>query len=277
MMRVIINIILESLAIAVVLRFVTKKPLAMEDIVRVTLVVTALLVISRLLSPEIFPHEKSQNFVRPYQVDSSFMADTSFEGFDEDARFVRVNNVLYSGDLVNLQGADVGKTDNLYMQRNITSSEVLLNAPIDGIHTNLSKLRFELLDHDPQMTKPIKYGDTVYIKHNANINNLNSSRFIKISDTLLSHQEGPLFNQFQIFNVASPTDTGYVKPDTPVAIKSLKSGGIPEGYLVIGDDKKLKNTATSLTDANKFTIGLQRVVELNDQHLSVEVNSTLYP
>lgn len=283
----VIKIVLESLAIAVVLKLVTKKPIAMEDILRVTLVTAAVLTVLAVLAPEIQKATKQGigmgiglrqvGFEGYADQDSLERYSSTVEGFDEDAKKVRMNNVLYSGDLVIVAGATPGTNDNLYMQRSVTSSEVLLNAALDGVHTNLSKLRFELVDHDPDVSKPIKFGDTVYFKHNANINNQNLDRFIKISDNLLSHQTGPLFNQFQIINSTNPQDKSYVRPDTPIVLMNLKSGGIEQGYLKVGSDKKFTNGAASAADATKLSIGLQRVAEADDKHLCICLGDTLYP
>ncbi len=173
------------------------------------------------------------------------------ERFDEDPRFIRQNNVLYSGDIIFINSANsatvatpaatatttampaiasTGTTATAgtvsSIQRNATSSEVILAPPVNGIQSNLSKLRVESINHDPQVLKPISYGDTIYIKHNANVNNANTSLFIKISDELVSHQTGPLFNQFIISNAANAQDTGFVQPGAAIVISNLASGGI---------------------------------------------------
>lgn len=283
----IVKIVLESLAIAVVLKLVTKRPIAVDDIIRVTLVTAAVLTVLSVLAPEVQKATKQGmglgiglrqvGFEGYANKDSLERYASTIEGFDEDAKKVRMNNVLYSGDLVIVSGGTPGTNDNLYIQRSVTSSEILMNAALDGVHTNLSKLRFELLDHDPDVSKPIHYGDTVYFKHNANINNQNLDRFIKISDNLLSHQTGPLFNQFKIINSTNPQDTTYVRPDTPIVLMNLKSGGIDQGYLKVGSDNKFTNSAASAADATKLSIGLQRVVEADDKHLCICLGDTLYP
>ena len=216
---------------------------------------------------------------------------SSVEGFDEDPRFVRQNNVLYSGDIVFINGTNTsvaatpGSTPAANatpsvssLQRSATTSEVILAPPVNNIQSNLSKLRIESIDHDPQIFKPIKYGDTVYIKHNANVNNANTSLFIKISNELISHQTGPLFNQFVISNVANAQDKGYVQPGATVAINNLASGGISSGFLNIDNTtNKITNSATSIANATPFTIQLERVAENNDRHLCIGVGDILYP
>lgn len=220
------------------------------------------------------------------------------EGFDEDPRFLRQNNVLYSGDIVFINSASnptiatattaatSGSTSTptptqglvSSLQRAATTSEVVLAPAVNGVQSNLSKLRIELTDHDPQVLKPIHYGDTVYIKHNANVNNANTSLFIKISDELVSHQTGPLFNQFIISNAANAQDKGFVQPGASVAISNLASGGISSGFLnVDAKTNKITNSATAVGSATPFTIQLERVVENGDKHLCICVDDILYP
>ena len=228
------------------------------------------------------------------------------EAFDEDASVIRMNNTLYSGDIVIISspstatatstaatstaaatataptasttGTTASGTAAVFFQRNVTSNEIVMGPVLDGgIQTNLSKLRIEATDHDPQVLKPIKFGDTVYIKHNANVNNENTALFVKISDTLLSHQTGALFNTFVLSNPSNAADTSYVQPGQDVVISNQASGGIGAGYMVIGTDSKITNTASGVSDASKFDIGLERVAEVGDRHLCICVSETLYP
>lgn len=287
MLHKVIKVILESIAVAVAVNLVSRKPLVAADLLKIGLTTAAILLVLEMLAPEVgYSTKKGMGLgigLRQVGFEGYGNMDaleyfsgqkSAIEGFDEDAKHVRLNNTLYSGDIVLISGVD---KPNTFLQRNVTSSEILMNPPINDVQTNLSKLRFEAVDHDPQGMKPLKYGDTVYIKHNADINNQNLSRFIKISDHLLSHQTGPLFNQFQIFNASNASDTSNIKPDTPVVLKNLKSGGIPEGFLVVGADNKITNTAGAAADGTKFNIKLQRVAEINDTQNCICEGETLFP
>src|SRR5207244_2041758 len=108
------------------------------------------------------------------------------EGY-EDTDNTRLANTVYSGDIITLQS---GST---IMQRGATNSQVIFDTPLPKIGTNLSKIRLVLAGkmHDPRKQTPIRYTDSVYLKHNAIINNQNENRYIKYGDTLQSHQDGP--------------------------------------------------------------------------------------
>ena len=289
MLHRVLKVLLESFAVALAVQLVSRKTFVPKDFAKVGLTTAAVLIVLGFLAPDVKHATKSgmglglglrqvgfEGYGNMDALEYYSGQKSAIEGFDEDARHVRLNNVLYSGDIVLISGVDTAN-QNKFIQRNVTSSEILLNAPVNDIQTNLSKLRFEAIDHDPQSLKPLKYGDTVYMKHNAEINNQNVSRFIKMSNNLLSHQTGPLFNQFQIFNATNPADTTNVQPEQPVVIKNLKSGGVAEGYMVVGQDSKIVNSAGAATDGTKFSIKLQRVAEIGDKQNCICEGETLFP
>lgn len=286
MLKTIIKSTLQAAAIGAATKTVIYKNMTNQQLLKLTLCVICILVLIEVAVKTRFT--ASRPHFDPLFEDGLEYYTTrrhNVEGFDEDPRFVRQNNVLYSGDIVfinamNTQGpvSDNGPKSIISLQRSATTSEVVLAPPVNGIQSNLSKLRIELVDHDPQIFKPISYGDTVYIKHNANVNNSNTSLFIKISDELISHQTGPLFNQFVISNVANAQDKGFVQPGATVAINNLASGGISSGFLNLDTTtKKITNSATSIANATPFTIQLERVAENNDRHLCIGVGDILYP
>ena len=301
-----VSVLVQAAAVTIATLLVSARRLAKLDVRRCALVFSTTAAI--LLTLQVFAPAVAAKARRSMGLGLG-LGSTGFAGieaFDEDARFVRMNNVLYSGDIVIISspstataaapttgtavavvtsGASTtsttttaGGTPAVYFQRNVTSNEIIMGPALDGgIQTNLSKLRIEATDHDPQVLKPIKFGDTVFIKHNANVNNENTALFVKISDTLLSHQTGDLFNTFILSNPSNGSDTSYVQPGQDVVISNQASGGIGAGYMVIGTDSKITNKAAGVTDASKFDIDLERVVELGDMQLCICVSETLYP
>lgn len=118
----------------------------------------------------------------------------------------RLNNVVYSGDLIELVSGD------LIIQRASTSSQVLLDKPLPQIRSNLSKLRFEnAFTPEKDQYSPIRYKQQVMLKHNALIDNKNQIRMIKYGERLQSHQSGPAFDLFKLINKDNPDSTDYVK------------------------------------------------------------------
>ena len=297
MLRKLIKMTIEAAAIAAALKATTYKTMSNKQLLRLIAAIAVILFAFELLPAALFVTKqlvtkfdvRFEDGLEYYSKRKNFV-----ENFDENPQFVRQNNVLYSGDIIFINSASATTptptttvattgtatptTTVSSLQRNATSSEVLLAPPVNGIQSNLSKLRIESTDHDPQVLKPIKYGDTVYIKHNANVNNTNTSLFIKISDELVSHQTGPLFNQFIISNAANVQDTGFIQPGANIVMSNLASGGISSGFLQVdGSTKKLTNSATSAATATQFTIQLERVVENGDKHLCICVGDILYP
>ena len=297
MLRKLIKVTVEAAAIAAALKATTYKTMNNKQVLRLIAAIAVILFAFELLPSALFVTKqlvtkfdvRFEDGLEYYSKRKNFV-----ENFDENPQFVRQNNVLYSGDIIFINSASATTptttatvattgtatptTTVSSLQRNATSSEVLLAPPVNGIQSNLSKLRLEATDHDPQVLKPIKYGDTIYIKHNANVNNANTSLFIKISDELVSHQTGPLFNQFIISNAANVQDTGFIQPGANIVMSNLASGGISSGFLQVDSStKKLTNSATSAATATQFTIELERVVENGDKHLCICVGDILYP
>ena len=306
MLLKLIKVTVQAAAIAAALKATTYKNMSQKQLLRLIAAMAVILFAFEMVVPLlVVPKKLLTNFDVRFEAGLEYYAKRKgfVEGFDEDPKLVRLNNVLYSGDIIFINSANsaaiatpttatattttatpatttppAGTNAVSSIQRNATSSEVLLAPPVNGIQSNLSKLRIESSNHDPQVLKPIRYGDTVYIKHNANVNNANTSLFIKISDELVSHQTGPLFNQFIISNAANAQDTGFVQPGANIVISNLASGGISSGFLLAdGATKKITNSATSAATATQFTIQLERVVENGDKHLCICVGDILYP
>ena len=295
MLRKLIKVTIEAAAIVAALKATTYKGMNNRQLLRLIAAIAVILFAFEMAYPVLFAAKKLvSTFDVRFEDGLEYYAKRKnlVENFDESPQFVRQNNVLYSGDIIFINsastttptptvattGTTMPTTTVSSLQRNATSSEVLLAPPVNGIQSNLSKLRIESTDHDPQVLKPIKYGDTVYIKHNANVNNANTSLFIKISDELVSHQTGPLFNQFIISNAANVQDTGFIQPGANIVMSNLASGGISSGFLQVDSStKKLTNSATSAATATQFTIQLERVVENGDKHLCICVGDILYP
>lgn len=193
-----------------------------------------------------------------------------FENF-ENPQTIRLSDVLYSGDIIDVTSGDT------IMQRGLVNSQIMFDKPLPNVRTNLSKVRFILAGgkHDPRKQTPIRYGDPVYLKHNAMINNMNESRFIKYGDRLQSHQEGPLFRVYKIFNKKEPKSQDYIRygDDLLIAKGDQMSDKI---YLKIEPDKSVTSESVN-SDASTFGITLERVYELYDRNLCVCPRETLYP
>ncbi|CAK0766822.1 hypothetical protein CVIRNUC_003397 [Coccomyxa viridis] len=298
-----VSVLVQAASVTLATLLVSSRKIARTDVRRCVLVFSTTAAI--LLTLQVFAPAVAAKARRSMGLGLGLRSTrfAGIEAFDEDASVIRMNNVLYSGDIVIISSPSTAATPTagtaaatvsagattattatasgaraIFFQRNVTSNEIIMGPALDGgIQTNLSKLRIEATDHDPQVLKPISFGDTVYIKHNANVNNENTALFVKISDTLLSHQTGALFNTFILSNPSNAADTSYVQPGQDVVISNQASGGIGAGYMVIGTDSKITNKAAGVTDASKFDIGLERVAELGDRQLCICVSETLYP
>jgi hypothetical protein len=194
------------------------------------------------------------------------------EGF-ESSQTVRLNGVVYSGDIINLVS-----TGNV-LQRGLVNSQIIFDRPLPVIKTNLSKLRLILAEgrHDPRKQTPIKYGDAIYIKHNALINNENESRYIKYGERLQSHQDGPLFRVFKIYNSKDLKSQDYIKyGDEFVMGRGDMVGEGDKMYLKIEADKSVSSEAT-INNATTFSVSLERVYELFDRALCVCPKETIFP
>lgn len=122
-----------------------------------------------------------------------------------DDQGIRLTDVIYSGDLIELSAGL-----NL-IQRATNNSQLLLDKPLPQIRTNISKLRFEHAVKNDRLSNPIRYGELINIKHNALIDNTNKTRSIKYGERLQSHQDGPTYDIFKIFNKNNVDSTDYVK------------------------------------------------------------------
>lgn len=190
----------------------------------------------------------------------------------ENPQIVRLSGVVYSGDIVNLMAA------NRIMQRGLVNSQIIFDLPLENVKTNLSKVRIVLADgvHDPRKQAPIKYGELVYIKHNAMINNNNENRYVKYGERLQSHQDGPLFRSYRIFNKSDLKSQAYIKYSDDVIIARGDQTNGDQIYLKVEADKTVSCEAT-VGEATVFTIVLERVYELYDRNLCVCPGETIYP
>jgi hypothetical protein len=210
----------------------------------------------------------------------------------------RIGGVLYSGDIVNLYEASTFNTDNKsIVQRSATSSDILVTDEIQGVKTNLSKLRLVKEDVNGGLVSsnrqvPISYGDTVFIRHNAYVNSVNTSLFVKVGKRVHSHQSGPGFNRFVILNPSDNSLTDNIKYGDSFVLKYEGSGAdLPEGYLykVTGNDDipnsvkiqdhdgDIGTSVTEKPDPLVLVASLVRVHELGNRQLAVEPKGVLFP
>ena len=181
----------------------------------------------------------------------------------------RKADVLYSGDLVDIV------TDGKYLQRGTIDSQIIFDKPLPKVGTNLSKIRLVHPKHDVGKQTPLSYGEPVYIMHNAYFNNSNLSKFIKYGERLQSHQDGPLFRAFNVYDANNKNRKGDIEPGTEL----LLSRGDQEGtnvYMKVEADNTVSSKSPQ-NEATKFTITLKRVYESNDKNLCVCPNDILYP
>lgn len=225
-----------------------------------------------------------------------------FEGFqDADTPYEnnkRTGGVLYSGDIVNLYESGTENSDNKsIVQRSATSSDILVQSEIDKVKTNLSKLRLVKEDVNGGMVSSnkqvsISYGDTVFLRHNAYVNSVNKSLFVKVGKRVHSHQSGPGFNRFIILNPSDNTKTDNIKYGDPFVLKYEGSGAdLPEGYLykVTGNedipnsvklqshDKEIGSTVEGKPAPLQLVADLVRVHELGNKQLAVGPRGVLFP
>lgn len=288
MLLLVVKVLLEAAAVSLAVALIGRKKILAKELLGISLVTATILLILELFAPTVgfaaqrgmgmgiglrtvgFPERFSD------KQDALEYFSSMVENFDENASVARVPGALHAGDIVNIVLADPAQAGT-YLQRNVSSSELIFGKPIDNINTNLSKLRIEIVDQNHSSQQPLKYGQTVYLKHNAYMNNVNTALFIKISDTLLSHQTGPLFNQFTLVNSTNPASTDYVKIGDTIAISNVKSGNIASGFLKLTPDNKINNAGGSATDATLVQIQPIRDFELNGRHLCICTGETLYP
>lgn len=187
--------------------------------------------------------------------------------------FGRRANILHSGDIINILSG------TYYFQRASDNSQIIVGAPIAKTGTNLSKLRFERqygADVSTSSTRPIRFGDTVYLKHNAYSNNQNQIKLIKYGDNgLQSHQEGELNREFKILNPENLGDTGYIEYDKDVFISRGEQETDDQIFLKVNIDKSIG--LADIHSASRFKIALKRASEPNDRHLCICEGGILYP
>lgn len=178
----------------------------------------------------------------------------------------RLTNVVYSGDLIELSSGENT------IQRATTNSQVLLDTPLPKIRTNLSKLRLEnILSTDSH--SPIKYRQNIYIKHNALIDNMNQIRFIKYGERLQSHQEGPTYEMFKLYNKESPESNDYVKYGDNFLIACGDQVG-DKVFLKVEADHTISSEAIK-NDAITFNLSLTKPHDSTS--LCICTNETIYP
>lgn len=205
--------------------------------------------------------------------DKKIISIYSLEKFESNPEMTkeRIANVLYSGDIL-----DISDEKNRFINRHDYNSEILLNKPEEtGVNTNLSKLRIVSTKHsDKSVQMPIKYNDTVYIAHNAYIENKNSSRFIKYGEKLQSHQQGDMFKLYRIVNPSKADDTNYVTYDSPVFFR--RADNSDTSFLTIESNDTI-STKSPMDKASKFKLTLRRVYEPYEKNLCVCEGEVLYP
>lgn len=184
-------------------------------------------------------------------------------------RNYRKADALYSGDLIDLK-----QNDNV-LQRGTIDSQIVFDKPLPKVATNLSKLRFIHPKHEQTRQTVINYGEPVYLMHNAYFNNTNQAKYIKYGERLQSHQDGPLFRAYKIFDADNHDRKGAVEPGTEVIL----ARGDQEGdnvYLKVEGDKTV-SSKNPQSDASRFNINLKRVYELHGKNLCVCPDDVLYP
>lgn len=203
-----------------------------------------------------------------FKQQNSQMTGGANDNTNVEAQGVRLTNVIYSGDLIELTSGD-----NI-IQRATTNSQVLLDRPLPKLRTNLSKLRFENMLDNGTLT-PIKYGTNIYIKHNALVDNMNQSRFIKYGERVQSHQDGPLYEIFKLVSTENMNSQDYVKYGDSFLIACGDQPG-DKIYLKLEGDKSISSEAT-VDDAIIFTAFLTKPYEQGKTNLCVCPNEIIFP
>lgn len=154
----------------------------------------------------------------------------------------RLNDVIYSGDILEIE------SQGNVLQRQKETSQVRLARPLGSgsLRTNLSKLRFENLDN----YGPIRYGQEIYLKHNALIDNKNQVRTIKYGERLQSHQSGPVYNLFKLIKKNKIDSRSYVKYGDSFVIACADQEG-DNVHLKLESDNSISSEA-KLKDAIIF-------------------------
>jgi hypothetical protein len=183
----------------------------------------------------------------------------------------RIANVLYSGDII-----DISDGSSKFMNRHDYNSEILMTKPEEkGVNTNLSKLRIVSVNHnDKSLQMPIRFNDTVYIAHNAYIENKNTVRFVKYGEKLQSHQSGEMFKTYRIINPGKADDKSFVSFGIPILLRRADSSDL--SYLTI-DKNDTITSKNAMDKASKFTLSLRRVYEAYEKNLCICLDEVLYP
>lgn len=180
----------------------------------------------------------------------------------------RLTGVVYSGDLIEIT------SDNAIIQRQARTSQVLLDTPLPTIRTNLSKLRFEnVLDNNE--LSPIKYGELIHIRHNALVDNKNQTKSIKYGDRLQSHQDGPVYDLFKLINKEKPESRDFVKYGDHFLIAC---GDQPSDkvFLRVETDKSISCEST-IDNGTIFMVSLLKPYQISSGNLCVCIDETIFP
>jgi hypothetical protein len=194
----------------------------------------------------------------------------------ESAGVVRDDNyrkadALYSGDLVDVT------TEGKFLQRGSIDSQVVFDVPLAKVGTNLSKIRFVHPKHSATKQTPLNYGEPIFIMHNAYFNNMNQPKFVKYQPDgfLQSHQDGPLFRSFKVFDADNKDKRGPIEPGTEVYICIGDQDG--DSIFLKVEDSKSVSSKSPVANATRFQISLKRVFEMHDRNLCVCPNELMYP
>jgi hypothetical protein len=181
----------------------------------------------------------------------------------------RKAGALYSGDLV-----DVIMND-FYLQRGMIDSQIVFDKALPKIGTNLSKLRLVHPNHSKTKQTMLQYGEPVYLMHNTYFNNMNVPKFIKYGERLQSHQDGPLFRTFKVFDANNKDKKGAIEPGTEVYLCRGDQEG--DNVFLKVEDNKTVTSKNTVDKAARFKITLKRVYEAHDRNLCVCSNEVIYP
>lgn len=182
----------------------------------------------------------------------------------------RKPGVVYSGDLIHI---NVGEN---VMKRDMINNQIVVGKPLPKTVTNLSKLRLVHPKHKKHSQKALKYGDQLYLKHNAYVENVNTPYFVKFGDGgLFSHYSGPSFRLYKVFDAADAKRTGEIEASTEVIFCRGDTAG-EKIYFKVEKDGKVNSKATA-AEATKFKINPHRVYELHNENLRVGAGEILYP
>ena len=173
----------------------------------------------------------------------------------------RHDNTLYSGDIINIMSEGHG-----VMQRKLTDSQVIFDAPLANVGTNFSKLRFVLDEHKSHEQRPIRYGDVVFLMHNVYFGGKNVSKYIKYGDKLQSHQDGSHYRTYKLIDPTNPSSTDPVMLNRDILISGEEQDD--NKFLRVEADKTI-TSKTGQAGASKFRVLLNRAYELHNRNLCI--------